>query len=82
MNMIRCEIIIGTPGRVKDCLDRAYTVLSQCNYVILDEADRMIDMGFEDVLKYILDCIPSTNLKDRDESSALQQVSHYLTFYP
>eukprot|EP00375_Theileria_parva_P001229 XP_763900.1 small nuclear ribonucleoprotein [Theileria parva strain Muguga] len=68
-----CEIIIGTPGRVKDCLDRAYTVLSQCNYVILDEADRMIDMGFEDVLKYILDCIPSTNLKDRDESSALQQ---------
>ncbi|XP_952934.1 DEAD-family helicase, putative [Theileria annulata] len=68
-----CEIIIGTPGRVKDCLDRAYTVLSQCNYVILDEADRMIDMGFEDVLKYILDCIPSTNLKDRDESSALEQ---------
>ncbi|UKK02556.2 DEAD-box family helicase [Theileria orientalis] len=68
-----CEIIIGTPGRIKDCLDRAYTVLSQCNYVVLDEADRMIDMGFEDVVNEILDCIPTTNLKDDDESKALEQ---------
>uniref|UniRef100_A0A8C9LLV9 RNA helicase n=1 Tax=Piliocolobus tephrosceles TaxID=591936 RepID=A0A8C9LLV9_9PRIM len=42
------EIIIGTPGRLQDCLEKAYTVLNQCNYVILDEADRMMDMGFEE----------------------------------
>ncbi|EDO06283.1 DEAD/DEAH box helicase family protein [Babesia bovis T2Bo] len=67
------EIVIGTPGRIKDCLDRSYTVLTQCNYVILDEADRMIDMGFEEIVNDILDCIPTSNLKDLDENLALQQ---------
>ncbi|SIO73833.1 DEAD-box ATP-dependent RNA helicase [Babesia microti strain RI] len=67
------EIIIGTPGRIKDCLDRAYIVLNQCNYVILDEADRMVDMGFEEVVNDILDKIPSTNLKAEDEDTAYEQ---------
>ncbi|KAF2290899.1 hypothetical protein GH714_016319 [Hevea brasiliensis] len=42
-----CEVVIATPGRLLDCLERRYAVLNQCNYVVLDEADRMIDMGFE-----------------------------------
>ncbi len=41
------EIVIGTPGRMVDCLENNYMVLNQCNYVVLDEADRMVDMGFE-----------------------------------
>ena len=41
-----CEIVVATPGRLKDCLDQAYAVLHQCAYVVLDEADRMIEMGF------------------------------------
>lgn len=39
-----CEIVIATPGRMADCLRSHYAVLNQCNYVVLDEADRMIDM--------------------------------------
>eukprot|EP01018_Ginkgo_biloba_P005491 Gb_37790 [translate_table: standard] len=42
-----CEIVIATLGRLLDCLERRYAVLNQCNYVILDEADCTIDMGFE-----------------------------------
>ena len=42
-----CEIVIATPGRLKDCVEQSFAVLNQCNYVVLDEADRMIDMGFE-----------------------------------
>ncbi|GFS33087.1 P-loop containing nucleoside triphosphate hydrolases superfamily protein [Actinidia rufa] len=42
-----CEVVIATPGRLIDCLERRYAVSNQCNYVVLDEADRMIDMGFE-----------------------------------
>eukprot|EP01053_Blabericola_migrator_P006352 Blabericola_migrator_1__6351@NODE_31_length_18777_cov_137_037787_g27_i0_p3_GENE_NODE_31_length_18777_cov_137_037787_g27_i0NODE_31_length_18777_cov_137_037787_g27_i0_p3_ORF_typecomplete_len789_score187_42DEAD/PF00270_29/7_1e46DEAD/PF00270_29/5_6Helicase_C/PF00271_31/1_4e29ERCC3_RAD25_C/PF16203_5/1e10ResIII/PF04851_15/3_2e08ResIII/PF04851_15/7_3e02AAA_19/PF13245_6/1_8e03AAA_19/PF13245_6/0_11AAA_19/PF13245_6/1_4e02UTP25/PF06862_12/4_5e03UTP25/PF06862_12/0_0081SNF2_N/PF00176_23/0_034CMS1/PF14617_6/1 len=67
------EIIIGTPGRIKDCLEKAYTVLIQCHYVVLDEADRMIDMGFEEVVNWILDQIPSSNMKSADEQDIMVQ---------
>ena len=42
------EVVIGTPGRILDCIDRTYLVLNQCQWVILDEADKMIDLGFEE----------------------------------
>jgi ATP-dependent RNA helicase DDX23/PRP28 len=32
-----CEIIIATPGRLNDCLENRHVVLTQCNYVVLDE---------------------------------------------
>lgn len=58
-----CEIIIATPGRLVDCIERRVLVLSQCAYVIMDEADRMIDMGFEEPVNKILDALPVTNEK-------------------
>ncbi|GAA6009419.1 hypothetical protein JCM11491_003550 [Sporobolomyces phaffii] len=57
------EIIIATPGRLKDCIERSVLVLGQCTYVVMDEADRMVSMGFEDVLNFILDSLPVTNIK-------------------
>jgi len=69
-----CEILIATPGRLNDCLDRRYLVLNQCTYVVLDEADRMIDMGFEPQVNAILDAMPLTNLKPEDlEEDTLQK---------
>ncbi len=38
------HIIIGTPGRMVDCIENNYLVLNQCNYVVLDEADRMVSV--------------------------------------
>lgn len=40
-----CEIVIATPGRLIDVLENRYLVLNQCTYIVLDEADRMIDLG-------------------------------------
>ncbi|CAM9545263.1 unnamed protein product, partial [Ectocarpus fasciculatus] len=66
------EIIIGTPGRLNDCVEKHYLVLNQCNYVVLDEADRMIDMGFEDQVLAVLEAMGGT-LKADDAELAYKQ---------
>ena len=52
------QIIIGTPGRVIDHLERGSLKLEEIRTVILDEADRMLDMGFLDDIKKILSQVP------------------------
>ncbi|MEP6670528.1 MAG: DEAD/DEAH box helicase [Chthoniobacter sp.] len=53
------QIIIGTPGRVMDHLERKTLRLDQIKMVILDEADRMLDMGFRDDIDKILSQAPA-----------------------
>ncbi|MEP6974044.1 MAG: DEAD/DEAH box helicase [Spartobacteria bacterium] len=53
------QIIIGTPGRVMDHLERKSLKLDQIKMVVLDEADRMLDMGFVDDIKTILREVPN-----------------------
>ena len=67
------EIVVATPGRLNDCLRRRFLVLNQCNYVVMDEADRMIAMGFEEQVSSILEAMPNTNLKSENESIAAMQ---------
>lgn len=64
-----CEIVIATPGRLIDVLENRYLVLNQCTYIVLDEADRMIDMGFEPDVQKILEFMPVTNLKPDTEEA-------------
>ncbi|XP_065840031.1 probable ATP-dependent RNA helicase DDX23 [Oscarella lobularis] len=64
-----CDIVIATPGRLIDVIENRYIVLSRCTYVVLDEADRMIDMGFEPEVQKILSELPVTNEKpDTDDA--------------
>lgn len=53
----RHHIVIGTPGRLKDLLDRKKLNMSDIGTVVLDEADRMLDMGFIDDVRYFLEHI-------------------------
>ncbi|KAG7647794.1 Helicase superfamily 1/2 ATP-binding domain [Arabidopsis thaliana x Arabidopsis arenosa] len=76
-----CEIVIATLGRLLDCLERRYVVLNQCNYLVLDEADRMIDMGFEPQVSEVLDAMSSTNLKTEKEYEELEEKKIYRTTY-
>ncbi|XP_023019934.1 uncharacterized protein [Leptinotarsa decemlineata] len=48
------EICIATPGRLIDFLEKGTTNLERCTYLVLDEADRMLDMGFEPQIRKIL----------------------------
>lgn len=52
------HIVVGTPGRVIDHMKRQTLNLNSVNFVVLDEADRMLDMGFIDDMKFILARIP------------------------
>ena len=49
------QIIVGTPGRTKDLINRRVLKLDIVNKVVLDEADEMLSMGFKEDLNYILD---------------------------
>ena len=50
----RVHIVVGTPGRVFDHMERGTLDLSEVNYVVIDEADKMLSMGFIDQIKDIL----------------------------
>lgn len=56
----RPNIIIGTPGRIKDHLERGTLQLHQVNTVVLDEVDRMLDMGFINDIRLILSKLPES----------------------
>jgi len=53
------QVVVGTPGRVIDHLKRGTLRLSTVKVVVLDEADRMLDMGFRDDIDYILARVPT-----------------------
>src|SRR4051794_12319204 len=53
------NIVVGTPGRLRDHLERGALDLSELRVAVLDEADEMLDMGFREELEEILDATPS-----------------------
>jgi ATP-dependent RNA helicase DeaD len=52
------HVVVGTPGRIMDHLKRGSLDLSRVKYVVLDEADTMLDMGFIEDIEFILDSVP------------------------
>jgi ATP-independent RNA helicase DbpA len=53
------HIVVGTPGRIDDHLRKKTLRLGSVSTLVLDEADRMLDMGFQDTIDDIVDCIPT-----------------------
>lgn len=53
-----CEIVVGTPGRLIDHLERGTLNLYNINTLVLDEADKMVEMGFIEDITYIIDKTP------------------------
>ena len=53
------QVVVGTPGRVRDHMERKTLRLDAARTVVLDEADEMLDMGFVDEMKFILAAAPA-----------------------
>ena len=60
-----CDLLAATPGRLIDLLERGRISLSNVRYLVLDEADRMLDMGFEPQIRRIVDGEDMPNVKER-----------------
>jgi ATP-dependent RNA helicase DeaD len=54
-----CHIVVGTPGRLRDHIERGHLDLSGLKVAVLDEADEMLDLGFREDLEFILDAAPT-----------------------
>lgn len=57
------HIIVATPGRLNDLISEGAADLSGVTYLVLDEADRMLDTGFEPEIRKIIGCTPSTGIR-------------------
>ncbi|KAG0050790.1 DEAD-box ATP-dependent RNA helicase [Gryganskiella cystojenkinii] len=49
-----CDVLVATPGRLVDTLERGVVTLAKVRYLVLDEADRILDLGFEPSIRHIL----------------------------
>ncbi|MCA9293544.1 MAG: DEAD/DEAH box helicase [Phycisphaerales bacterium] len=72
------EIIVATPGRLMDMLDRGHLHLKNVNFVVLDEVDRMLDIGFRDDIRAILSrirCVHQTIFVSATISPEIEKLS-------
>ncbi|MGD1061183.1 MAG: DEAD/DEAH box helicase [Methanomassiliicoccales archaeon] len=76
------DIVVGTPGRIIDHMKRGTLDLRDVRYLVLDEADRMLDMGFIDDIRFILSKVPKnrqTMLFSATIPSAVRELaSHHM----
>ena len=54
----KCHIVVGTPGRVMDHIERGTLILDSIEYLVLDESDEMLNMGFIDQVEKIINKLP------------------------
>lgn len=60
-----CDLLVATPGRLADMIERGRISLANIKYLVLDEADRMLDMGFEPQIRRIVEGEDMPNVQGR-----------------
>ena len=75
------QIIVGTPGRLMDHIQRTSIKLKKIRFVVLDEADEMLDMGFRDDIEYILKETPETRQTIMFSATMPEQIKKLMAKY-
>ena len=79
------HVVVGTVGRVKDLISRGSLQLSECRYVVLDEADEMLDLGFLEDVEAILKLCPNgrqTALFSATMAPEIRALADHYLYYP
>ena len=63
------DVVVGTPGRIKDLLDKKWLSFVDVKHVVLDEADQMLSMGFQDEIQAIFAALKPNDENDNSEES-------------
>jgi len=66
-----CDVLVATPGRLTDMYDRGHVSLAYIQFLILDEADRMLDMGFEPQVRQIVEHTDMGKVSSRPRQSMM-----------
>ncbi len=77
----RVHIVIGTPGRISDHMNRGNLNFKDLTYVIIDEADKMLNMGFIDQISDILDRLPKKRTTALFSATILESIEELCTNY-
>ena len=75
------HIVVGTPGRLRDHLERGRLDLGTLRAIVLDEADEMLDLGFREDLEFILDATPETRRTLMFSATLPKAISHLASRY-
>ena len=75
------HVVVGTPGRLRDHLERGRLITEQLRAVVLDEADEMLDLGFKEDLEAILDQTPESRRTLLFSATIAPEIASMATHY-
>jgi len=76
------DILVGTPGRVQDFMDQGVLSFAELRILVLDECDRMLDMGFEPQIRGIYKSLPDTSRPDPETGLTSRQTLLFSATFP